>query len=146
MKINYELLFFIIKSRLFASLSFSLPLSVEGGASPFLLLLEKQVVPSLIPAPPCPFQTSTLPLVPPPVPSWVWRPATAVLLKCCRISSQNDATSEGTSAFCCGSTKPFCTHHISRGPSPALHGCTGKLRVRWQVKQFGTLRSSASLK
>lgn len=76
MKINYELLFFIIKSRLFTHLSFSLPLSAEGEASPFLSLLEQAgcARPSSLSV----FQISTLLLLPLLVPSWVWRSATAV--------------------------------------------------------------------
>jgi len=70
MKINDELLFFMMKSRLFASLSFSLPPTVEGGASPFLSLSEQAGCALAHPSSPVPLETSTLPLLPPPASSW----------------------------------------------------------------------------
>lgn len=133
MKINDELLFFMIKSRLFAPLSFSLPPSVEGGASTFLSLLEQAgcALAHLSSPVPLPDQHPSA------------APSTCLLLgletshsgslNCCRISLQNDMTSEGTLAFCYGSTKLFCPHHPSRGPSCALHGCTGKLSI-WMCR------------
>lgn len=136
MKINDELLFFMIKSRLFAPLSFSLPPSVEGEASPFLLVLEKAGCALAHPSSLIPLRDQH----PSSAPSACLLPGIETShsgpLNCCRISPQNDTTSEGTLAFSYGSTKPFGPHHPSSGPSPALHGCTGKLRVWWYVSSL----------
>lgn len=134
MKINDELLFFMIKSRLFAPLSFSLPPSVAGGASPIPFAFGAGRL--------CP-HSSQLPLPdhhPSAAPSACLPLGLEIShcgpLNCCKIALQNDVMSEGTSAFCHGPTKLFCLHHPGRGPSPAPRGCTGMLRVWGQISSL----------
>lgn len=121
MKINDELLFFFIKSRLFAHLAFFLPPSVKGGASLFFWLSEQAGCVLTHPRSPI-----SLPDQRP-----FAGPSTCLLgleiscsspLNCCRVLPQNDMTSEGTSVFCYGSTELFCPHSPSGGPSSALAG------------------------
>lgn len=129
MKINDELLFFIIKSRLFSHLAFFLPPSVKGGASLFFLLSEQTG---------CALTHPRFPISLPDQHPFA-APSTCFLLgleiscssplNCCRVLLQNDTTSEGTSVFCYGTTELFCPRHPSRGPSPALHGCIGRFRL-----------------
>lgn len=143
MNINDELLFFIIKSRLFAHLAFFLPPSVKGGASLFFSLSEQAG---------CVLIHSRSPSLPDQhpfaAPSACLRLGLEIScsshLNCCRVLLQNDMTSEGISVFCYGSAELFCPHHPSSRPRPALHGCTWWVQVVGQ--HFGTFRSSTSLK
>lgn len=128
MKINDELLFFIIKSRLFTHLAFFLPPSVKGGVSLFFLLAKQAGCALTHP------RSSILPDQHP-----FAAPSTCLLLgleiscsshlNCCRIPLQNDMISKGISVFCYRSAELFCPHHPSSRPSPALHGCTDRFRL-----------------
>lgn len=127
MKINYELLFFIIKSRLFHSSVF-FPSSVcgrRGLSIPFTfgagrLCLCSPWLPVPLPDQ-HPFAASSA------CPLLGLEISHSSLLNYCRISLHYGAMSERTSAFCQEST---------REPSAALHGCTGRLRVQWQVSSL----------
>lgn len=136
MKINDELLFFMIKSRLFAHLAFFLPPSVKGGASLFFSLSDQAG---------CALTHHRSPIFHPDQHPFAV-PSSCLLLgleiscssplNCCRVLPQNDMASEGISVFCYGSTELFCPHHPSRGPSPALHCCTGRFRLQQWVRSW----------
>lgn len=135
MKINDELLFFIIKSRLFAHLAFFLPPSVKGGASLFFWLSEQAGCAlthprSLILPDQHPFVASSTCLL------LGVEISCSSNLNCCRVLTQNDMTPEGISVFFYGSAELFCPHHPSSGPGPALHGCAGRFRLRWWVRSL----------